>query len=129
MSDSVSISFKNGDQESVILTSDWSCFAFLDDIVIYHSQLVKTIKEQTAAGNIRTPLFRKEPNTVMVDFIRWLTKRMRVVETDYHMSAKKNSGEMGHCTFDLNTGQFDRMPEYVDDDAEYDEDGNRIRED
>ena len=68
MGDRVSISFKTGNNESVALFNHWGGKEFADVVREYLDELNNDLEEGTMF-----PLQRKEPNTVMVDFIRWLT--------------------------------------------------------
>ena len=61
MGDRVSIQFKNGNERSMVLFSHWGGVDLLNKALEY----TKTIE----SGELH-PLSRKDPSTVMVDFIR-----------------------------------------------------------
>ena len=67
MGNRVSISFKNGDEESVVLFSQWRGLGLVEQARDYAQALVD--ERRGSEG----PLDRLEPSTVMVDFIRELT--------------------------------------------------------
>ena len=53
---------------------------------------------------IRTPLDRLEPDTVMVDFIRHITRGMNRVESDLSLGKTQSDGDNsdnGHFVIDL----------------------------
>ena len=68
MGDRISISFRNGTDESVALFSHWGGKSFLKTAISY----AKILKEEVGQERVR-PLHRLEPGTVMVDFIKQLT--------------------------------------------------------
>ena len=70
MGDRVSISFKTGREESVVLFNHWGGKAFSQYALEYAKKLMAT-----RTGHFE-PIDRFEPRTVLVDFIRELTKRM-----------------------------------------------------
>lgn len=65
MGDRVSISFRNGDQESVALFSHWDGMEFVEKAEAY-AFCLKLERE----GRHELPLDRLEPRTVMADYIR-----------------------------------------------------------
>lgn len=98
MGDRVSISFRNGDCESVTLFSHWdgSGFAY---IALEYAKLLKEPED-----SMMYPLDRLEPETVMVDFIRYLTKDMESVRSNYYLGATPKDGDNsdnGHFIIDL----------------------------
>lgn len=98
MGDRISISFKNGFNESVCLFSHWGGKEFLEDAKQY---VVDLEKEREGSCN---PIDRLEPETVMVDFIRYLTKDMKRVESDLYLGASQHDGDNsdnGHFTINL----------------------------
>lgn len=66
MGDRVSISFRNGEQESVVLFNHWGGFGFANEALDY----VKELKAERGSS-VMMPLDRFEPETVLVDFIRY----------------------------------------------------------
>lgn len=75
MGDRVSISFVSGNDESVALFNHWGGRGF----VRLAKEYVRELKKEVVIGRADSkrsyqmsgPLSRMEPNTVMVDFIRW----------------------------------------------------------
>jgi hypothetical protein len=103
MGDRVSVQFKNGRNLSVVLFSHWRGRHLLRSVENYHTLLNKS---DVLLG---TPLGRKEPNTVMVDFVRWITTGMKVVDSDLYFGKTKKYGDNsnnGHWVFDLKDGKW-----------------------
>lgn len=116
MGDRISISFrkrgddtwhKKGDEsirydESIVLFNHWGGKAFLNEVEEYGRQLQVWIDEKK--DGVGYPLNRKEPNTVMVDFVRWLTKNMERVESSLYFGKDEGDGDNsdnGHWVYDL----------------------------
>lgn len=79
MGDRVSISFKHGTSESVPLFDHWGGMERVEQAREY----VRVLKAEVA-GKQGLPLERLEPGTVMVDFIRFITKdKPRVTSSLY----------------------------------------------
>jgi len=100
MGDRVSISFKNGDWESVTLFSHWGGTEFVEDAQEYAAALPR---DRRAA-----PLDRREPDTVMVDFIRHITKNLVKVDGDLYLGADPSCGDNsdnGHYIIKLGLGE------------------------
>jgi hypothetical protein len=100
MGDRVSISFRKGEEESVVLFSHWGGKTFVAVARGYIREL-KT-EAQRAGGTF--PLFRLEPSTVMVDFIRMLTEGVGRVQGDYYLGRSPEDGDNsdnGHFVIDL----------------------------
>ena len=99
MGDRVSVSFKNKGEESVVLFDHWGGREFAEKAADYAERL----KEEV--GNKETqPLDRLEPNTVMVDFIREVTKDMERVVSGLYLGATPDDGDSsdnGHFTIDV----------------------------
>jgi hypothetical protein len=105
MGDRISISFKNGEDESVALFSHWRGKDLLNDALQYLRDLKEEVK-----GKSCEPLERLEPGTVMVDFIRDLTKDEKRITSDLYLetdSSKGDNSDNGHFTIDLNTLRFE----------------------
>ena len=101
MGDRVSISFKNGEDESVALFSHWGGEDFVKDAHKYALGL--KFNYATKQGTTY-PLGRLEPDTVMVDFIRHLTVGVDHVEGDYYLGCGPEDGDNsdnGHFTICL----------------------------
>ncbi len=88
MGDRISIQFQNGKEKSVCLFSHWGGESFLETAVSYVNTLMREVK-----GKESGPLDRLEPNTVMVDFIRYITKGMKRVESDLYLASTEDDGD------------------------------------
>ena len=100
MGDRVSISFRKGEEESVVLFSHWGGKAF----VAVARGYVRELKTEAQRAGMTWPLFRLEPQTVMVDFIRTLTSGVSRVQSDYYLGKNKEDGDNsdnGHFVIDL----------------------------
>ena len=101
MGDRVSIEFKNGDERSVTLCAHWGGMEFVEFATEYASELIKE------CGNKQiSPLDRREPGTVMVDFIRHLAKESgkKRIESCYYLGATPDdvdNSNNGHHIIDL----------------------------
>lgn len=101
MGDRISIRFVNKRKGmSVVLFSHWDGKELLKEAKNYLKQLPK--------GSHTTPLDRREPKTVMVDFIRHLTTGFSVVDSNYYLGVNENDGDNsdnGHYDIDVMTGK------------------------
>jgi len=96
MGNRISISFKNNLDESVVLFSHWDGY----DLVKDAKRHLGGIKQSYS-----TPLSRLEPETIMVDFIRELTKGLDSVDSNYYLGKDEMDGDNsdnGHFTIDVN---------------------------
>jgi hypothetical protein len=85
----ISIQFEKDNEKSVVLFSHWGGEEFGTDAEQYAEQL----KAEIADNNGVNPIDRLEPNTVMVDFIRSLTKDMPRVEGDLYLGVDEDDGD------------------------------------
>ena len=69
--------------------SHWDGKGLVDLATFY----VCDLHEKAAKNGISYPLDRCEPNTVMVDFIRHLTKGLERVDSNYYLGKTKNDGD------------------------------------
>ena len=102
MGDRISISFKKDEEESVILFSHWDGMTLLEKAKNYIKELKTDIENDKIS--ISTPLTRLQPNTVIVDFIRWYTKNIERIDSNYYLGKDKNDGDNsdnGHHTIKL----------------------------
>ncbi len=102
MGDRVSISFRKGNEESVVLFSHWQGYGFAEKALDYADRL----RDKNGNNEVIYPLDRLEPNTVMVDFIRHVTKDLRRVESDLYLASNQNEGDNsdnGHFVIDLDS--------------------------
>ena len=105
MGDRVSIQFikGNGDylNESPVLFSHWGGM----DFVRLAKEYVLELKEEAEKKKGMTyPLYRLEPQTVLVDFIRMLTKGQKRVESNFYLGVSSQDGDNsdnGHWVIDL----------------------------
>ena len=96
----ISIAFENGDDKSVTLFSHWGGKEFADEAKEY----VKKLKKEAKEAGSTMPLYRLEPETVMVDFIRETTKQDKRVEHDLYLGKNENDGDnsdYGHFDIEL----------------------------
>ena len=104
MGDRISIQFVNSIlpdwyNKSVVLFSHWMGKDLTTKVKIYLTIIGKyDSKVQTM------PFDRREPQVIMVDFIRWLTKDEDRIDGDLHLGFNENDGDNsdnGHHIFDL----------------------------
>jgi len=103
MGDRVSIQFKNGNDYSVALFNHWGGIEFPEVALAYVKDLIceNNIKYP---NNFSNPISRLEPNTVMVDFIREITKNKLRVSSSLYLGKDENEGDNsdnGHWIVDL----------------------------
>ena len=102
MGDRISIQFKNGEQQSVVLFSHWGGMKFREQAESYARSLAERNLKAEDRGD--TPLQRLEPSTVIVDFIRHITKGMDAIEHDLYLGVDEHDGDNsdnGHFVIDL----------------------------
>lgn len=100
MGDRVSISFRNGDQESVALFSHSGGEELVGEALGY----VEDLKLAVYGNGERYPLDRLEPETVIVDFIRYLTNSLPRVKSNYYLGIDETDGDNsdnGHHIIEL----------------------------
>ena len=107
MGDRISIQFKDGAEElSPVLFSHWDGENILIKVKYYCDELYQYSR---ANGGI-SPLSRMEAQTVMVDFIRWLTEGKGRVNSNYYLGRDKNDGDNsdnGHHIWNLYTAGWE----------------------
>ena|SRR3972149_4274729 len=99
MGDRISIQFQMGREKSVVLFNHWGGMEFKKTAEQYVKDLIKQTK-----GTSLYPLDRLEPNTVMVDFIRYITKDMERVQSSLHLGVDQEDGDNsdnGHHIIEL----------------------------
>lgn len=110
MGNRVSISFKNGKDESPFLFSHWEGMDFVQAAKRYVNKLRAAAEEKGAM----MPLYRLEPEYVMLDFIfsyfrKDVVEKLRM-ESGFYLTRRENDGDNsdnGHFTIDLNEDQED----------------------
>ena len=93
MGDRVSIQFKNKDEESVLLFNHWGGVGFVKEARKYVGQLKKILKARVISKNNYYPIDRLEPATVMVDFIRYITKEKDLIESNLYLGKDEDDGD------------------------------------
>lgn len=99
MGDRISIQFVNGNQKSVVLFSHWDGQNILLTIKAYLDTLLPVVAEAP-----RTPASRLEPQTIMVDFVRYLTQDEQHITSNYYFGFNESDGDNsdnGHYEIDL----------------------------
>jgi len=95
----VSIQFKNGDNLSPILFSHWGGDSFVEEANKYVEELKEEVGDKKCY-----PLERLEAGTVLVDFIRHITKNLKRVDSDLYLEISENNGDnrdYGHHIIEL----------------------------
>lgn len=85
MGDRISIQFENGGEKSIVLFSHWGGRNFLKEAKEYIKNLPKK--------DSYSPLSRREPQTIMVDFVRHITKSFDRIDGDFYFGATENDGD------------------------------------
>ena len=118
MGNRVSLSFVkktsfNTREESVTLFSHWRGEELGEQADVYMEDLIAEIRTayetKDSASIIRStlkvsPLGRLEPSRVMIDFIRWLTKDEKRIDSDLYICKDQGEGDNsdnGHITVHL----------------------------
>lgn len=84
--------------KSPCLFSHWGGMEFLDKVAQYRDELIPVLEGE---GD---PIDRLEPGTVMVDFVRWLTKDEERITHNLYLTCKENEGDNsdnGHHVINL----------------------------
>lgn len=89
MGDRISVAFSNGTDKSVVLFSHWGGMAFAMAANEYAENLFKRHNGESQM----LPIDRWEPNTVMVDFIRYITKDLDEVSSNLYLGATDSDGD------------------------------------
>lgn len=95
----ISIQFANGNETSPVLFSHWGGEEFIDEANTYLQELKAEV-----TNKVTEPLDRLSPQTVMVDFIRYLTKDMERSSSNLYLGVDENDGDnsdYGHHVIDL----------------------------
>ena len=88
MGDHVSISFKNQDEESVVLFDHWGGMYRVE-----HAREYVLALQHEVANHQTTPLDRLEPGTVMVDYIRDITALQPRIRSSLYLGATAADGD------------------------------------
>ena len=94
-------------EESVALFNHWGGMEFVEEAKKYINGLIKKYGNKSGM-----PIERREPRTVMVDFIRYLTKEMKEVECDLYLGKDGDDGDnsdQGHFAINVDTGFVDKV--------------------
>jgi len=107
MGDRISIQFKDKEgQLSPVLFSHWDGQNMLVKVKYYCDELYQYHR----ANDDRTPLSRMEADTVIVDFIRFLTEGKGRVNSNYYLGCTENDGDNsdnGHHVWNLYTAGWE----------------------
>lgn len=94
MGDRVSISFRNGNKESVALFSHSNGMEFVKLAQDYVATLKATINDPTSDPFLRAyPLGRLEPQTVLVDFISRVVGQGMMIKHNFYLGATPEDGD------------------------------------
>ena len=124
MGDRASITFVHGKDESIALFSHWGGMGFVREAKKYARELKKEVTEgrsnRDRSYEMSGPLGRLEPNTVMVDFVRWYTKDHKGrIWSDLYFGKDDNDGDNsdnGNHRIDLDTTELqDTLNEAIED--------------
>lgn len=101
MGNRVSISFRKGAQESIALFDHWGGMNRVRHAKAYVAKL-----KAEKAGDQTTPLDRLEPTTVMVDYIRLITKDLPEVDGNLYVGQMRDpmwgdNSDNGHHVINL----------------------------
>lgn len=91
MGDRVSVRFINAEYKSPVLFNHWGGKEFVKVAVEYVKELHQEILERN--GGVAYPLDRLEPQTVMVDFIRYLTTGYDRVRSNLYLGVDPSDGD------------------------------------
>lgn len=89
MGDRVSIQFQLGKDKSVVFFSHWDGMGLVEIAKAY----VNGLKEVAKKEGSTYPLFRLEPDTVIVDFIKFYTTEAGPVKSNYYLGATPEDGD------------------------------------
>jgi hypothetical protein len=107
MGDRISIRFVDElGNKSATLFSHWRGKEFIKVVNTYLDELY----HDDETNIMSTPIGRKEPGTVMVDFIRWLTKREDRIYSNYYIVPTPEDGDNsdnGHYDVILSIGWYE----------------------
>lgn len=88
MGDRISIQFENNGQKSVFLFNHWDGSTFLKEAIDYVISLKQKINPNGGQS-----IDRLDPNIVMVDFIRHLTKNMKLICNNLYLCTNESDGD------------------------------------
>jgi hypothetical protein len=105
MGNRISITFKYGESESIEMFSHWDGIRFYNVAIEYADHLICKICRLEKKGTIikgQLPLYRLDPETVMLDFIRWFSKREKLCEINHGYSiGRGDNSDNGKHVIDL----------------------------
>ena len=91
MGNRISISFKKDNHESIALFSHWDGELLVEEAERYIEKLNEDIKNKKISECM--PLARLEPETVMVDFIRSYTKKLKRIDSNLYLGKNSSDGD------------------------------------
>jgi hypothetical protein len=109
LGDRVSISFQgklseDWTEESPALFSHWRGMGFVEEATEY----LKNLKAEAKKEGESLPLYRLEPATVMLDFIRHIASKEKRITNDLYICKSQEEGDNsdnGHWTINLQAGK------------------------
>lgn len=106
MGNSISIAFRREESVSVALFSHWGGMELINHAKIY----LKTLNSEIGAGGIERycPLGRLEPESLIVDFIRYMSKGQERIADTYYLGKDGEDGDNsdnGHWEMDVKTSK------------------------
>jgi len=102
MGDGISMQIQTGRDKSVVFFSHWMG----KRLIAKFDEYVLELKDECGVGKSCLPIDRREPNTVLVDFIRYFTNDMDRIESDFYLGATEKDGDNsdnGHWLFCFDT--------------------------
>jgi len=116
MGDRCSIAFVNGDRKSVVLSVNWALPAFVTEVVDYVAALKAEIAGLKPENRKAFPIYRMEPDIVIVDFITWFAYEMVRVDEGLYLSKDEESAanDGNHFDFDLTKDEEGLVKKAVD---------------
>ena len=110
MGDRISIQYKNKDAESIVLFSHWDGMALKKLADQHYKNIVLPLHEKDGSF---TPLSRMEVDTVIIDFIRYLSVTRndpsKPFEANYYLASNENNGDNsdnGHWVLNVEAGEW-----------------------
>lgn len=110
MGDRVSIQFVNNGEKSIVLFDHWGGKSFPEEAQHYVLDVLP--KRIPTRKNGSDPGSRREPNTIMVDFVSWMCHGEIISSSFYFGKTEKDgdNSDNGHYEIDLITGSITHTP-------------------
>jgi hypothetical protein len=107
MGDRISISFRNGERESITFFSHWNGRSLLEKVEEFYKELSDHLE---GWDKWSVPLSRLEPDTVIINFIVWGLGDSLWIDSNYYLGKNQYDGDNsdnGHWVFDLQKGKWE----------------------